>query len=95
VHRRHRRLLLGRWSVLTFVAFIVTQPDPTKTHETLLPQAEHLVLGPKAAQPTGSEKEDLFVNSRLNSCIIALSAAFAILGLDQQTKHWALLSLGA
>jgi signal peptidase II len=37
----------------------------------------------------------LFVNSRLNPRIIALSAAFAMLGLDQLTKHWALLSLGA
>ena len=45
--------------------------------------------------PEGQRKEDLFVNSRLNSRIIALSAAFAILGLDQLTKHWALLSLGA
>ena len=27
--------------------------------------------------------------------IIALSAAFAMLGLDQLTKHWALASLGA
>jgi signal peptidase II len=35
------------------------------------------------------------VNSRLNSRIIALAAAFAMLGLDQLTKHWALLSLGA
>jgi signal peptidase II len=35
------------------------------------------------------------VNSRLNPRIIALSAAFAMLGLDQLTKHWALLSLGA
>ena len=45
--------------------------------------------------PEGQRKEDLFVNSRLNSRIIALSAAFAILGLDLLTKHWALLSLGA
>ena len=35
------------------------------------------------------------MNSRLNPRIIALSAAFAMLGLDQLTKHWALLSLGA
>jgi signal peptidase II len=35
--------------------------------------------------------EDLFVNSRF----IALSAATATLGLDQLTKHWALLFLGA
>jgi signal peptidase II len=34
------------------------------------------------------------VNSRLSSRIIALSAAFAVLGLDQLTKHWALLSFG-
>jgi signal peptidase II len=36
----------------------------------------------------------LLVNSRLNSRIIALSAAIAMLGLDQLTKHWALLSVG-
>jgi signal peptidase II len=35
------------------------------------------------------------VKSRLNPRIIALFAAFAMLGLDQTTKHWALLSLGA
>jgi signal peptidase II len=37
----------------------------------------------------------LFVNSSLNSRIIALSAGFAMLGLDQLAKHWALLSLNA
>jgi len=36
----------------------------------------------------------LFVSGRLKR-IIALSAAFAMLGLDQLTKHWALASLGA
>ena len=35
------------------------------------------------------------MKSRLNPRIIALSAAFAMLGLDPLTKHWALLSLGA
>ena len=35
------------------------------------------------------------MNSHPNSRIIALSAAFAMLGLDQLTKHWALVSLGA
>jgi signal peptidase II len=49
----------------------------------------------KTRGPRGSENEKLFVNSRLNSRIIALAAAFAMLGLDQLTKHWALLSLGA
>jgi signal peptidase II len=43
----------------------------------------------------GQRNEDLFVNSHPNSRIIALSAAFAMLGLDQLTKHWALVSLGA
>ena len=35
------------------------------------------------------------MNSRLNSCIIALSVAIAMVGVDQLTKHWAILSLGA
>ena len=35
------------------------------------------------------------MNSQLSLRIIALSAAFAMLGLDQLIKHWALLSLGA
>ena len=35
------------------------------------------------------------MNGRQNSRIIALSAAFAMLGLDQLTKHWAIGSLGA
>jgi signal peptidase II len=39
--------------------------------------------------------EELFVSGRLNSRIIALSAASAMLGLDQLTKHWALVSFGA
>jgi hypothetical protein len=73
VHRRHRRLLLGRWSVLTFVAFIVTQPDPTKTHETLLPQAEHLVLGPKAGGAAKGgfvcEQPPKLVHYRIVCCI--------------------------
>ena len=34
------------------------------------------------------------MNSRRNTRIVALSAAFAMLGLDQLTKHWALMSLG-
>ncbi len=34
------------------------------------------------------------MKSRLNSRIIALSAALAMLALDQLTKHWALSSLG-
>jgi signal peptidase II len=36
----------------------------------------------------------LFLNGQLNPRVIVLSAAFAMLGLDQLTKHWALLSLG-
>jgi len=36
-----------------------------------------------------------FVKCLLNPRIIALSAAFAMLGLDQLTKHWVLQSLGA
>ena len=35
------------------------------------------------------------MSSYLNSHIVALSAAFAMLGLDQLTKHWALVSLSA
>jgi signal peptidase II len=35
------------------------------------------------------------VSTHLNSRIIALSAVFAMLALDQLTKHWALVSLGA
>jgi signal peptidase II len=35
------------------------------------------------------------VKSRQNSRIIALSAALAMLALDQMTKHWALVTLGA
>jgi len=35
-----------------------------------------------------------FVNGHANLRIIALSAAVAMLGLDQLTKHWALASLG-
>jgi signal peptidase II len=35
------------------------------------------------------------VSSYLASRTIALSAAFAMLGLDQLTKHWALVSFGA
>lgn len=35
------------------------------------------------------------MNSRLSSRIIALFAAFAVLGLDQLTKLWAVLSFGA
>jgi len=35
------------------------------------------------------------VRSRLNPRVIALAIAFAVLGLDQLTKHWALSSLGA
>ena len=34
------------------------------------------------------------MNSRLNPRLVALSAALAILALDQLTKHWALTSLG-
>ena len=46
-------------------------------------------------RPDGQQNEDLFVNSHPKSRIIALSAAFAMLGLDQLTKHWALVSFGA
>src|SRR5215472_5478997 len=46
-------------------------------------------------RPDGQQNENLFVNSPPNSSIIALSAAFAMLGLDQLTKHWALVSFGA
>ena len=35
------------------------------------------------------------MNSHPNSRIIALSAAFAMLGVDQLTKHWALVSFSA
>lgn len=39
-------------------------------------------------------KQELVVNSRPNARIVALFVAFAMLGLDQLTKHWALVSLG-
>ena len=35
------------------------------------------------------------MNSHLNSRIMALTAGFAMLALDQLTKQWALVSLGA
>ena len=35
------------------------------------------------------------MNSQLKPRVMALFAALAMLGLDQLTKHWALLSLGA
>jgi len=41
------------------------------------------------------QDEELVLNSRLTTGTIALAAAFAMLCLDQLTKHWALLSLGA
>jgi signal peptidase II len=41
-----------------------------------------------------TDNTELVVDNPRNARIVALSAAFAILGLDQLTKHWALLSLG-
>jgi signal peptidase II len=39
--------------------------------------------------------EELVLNSRLTAGTIALATAFAMLCLDQLTKHWALQALGA
>ena len=42
-----------------------------------------------------AQDEKLVLNSRLTTGIIVLATAFAMLCLDQLTKFWALLSLGA
>jgi signal peptidase II len=44
--------------------------------------------------PKRSGSRNGFVKERRNSHLIALSAAFAMLSLDQLTKHWAVGSLG-
>lgn len=49
----------------------------------------------KTGSRRGRAKEDLLVNSRPGARIVVLSAAFAVLALDQLTKHWAILSLGS
>ncbi|MGA7804087.1 signal peptidase II, partial [Bradyrhizobium sp.] len=48
---------------------------------------------PHHPQNRRAAKRELVVSSRLNSRIVALSAALVMLVLDQLTKHWALISL--